>query len=86
MGVAPRVATGTTALVALASSMAGFMARATLGSIDVGFAAATAIAAGAGASIGFHITTTRLSSRGLKMVVAVILWLIAIKMGWDLAS
>jgi uncharacterized membrane protein YfcA len=86
IGLAPRIAVGTTALVALASSVAGFVARAALGSIDVGFASATAMAAGAGALLGSHIAITRLSSRGLEMAVAVTLWLIAIKMGWDLAS
>jgi uncharacterized membrane protein YfcA len=86
VGLDPKTATGTTALVALASSISGFASRATLGSLDVTFAVVTAVAAGAGALAASRITTTRLSAAALKRVVAVILWVIAAKMLWDAMS
>ena len=86
IGLDPKTATGTTALVALASSISGFASRATLGSLDVTFALVTAAAAAAGALISSRFATTRLSAGGLKKVVAVILWVIAIKMIWDVLS
>jgi len=86
IGLDPKTATGTTALVALASSISGFAARAALGSLDAGFALITAAAAAAGALIGSHFAVRRLSAGRLKQVVAVVLWIIAVRMIWDLAS
>jgi uncharacterized membrane protein YfcA len=86
IGLDPKTATGTTALVALASSISGFASRATLGSLDVTFAVITAAAAAAGALVASRFATTRLSAGGLKKVVAIILWVIAVKMIWDVLS
>jgi hypothetical protein len=86
VGLDPKTATGTTALVALASSISGFAARATLGSLDVTFAVVAAAAAGAGALVGSRLAVRRLSAGGLKSLVAVLLWIIAARMIWDLGS
>jgi uncharacterized membrane protein YfcA len=86
IGLDPKTATGTTALVALASSISGFASRATLGSLDVTFAVVTAASAAAGALIASRLAITRLSAGGLKKVIAIILWVIAIKMTWDVLS
>lgn len=86
IGLDPRTAAGTTALVALASSISGFASRATLGSLDVTFAAITAAAAAAGALVASRFATKRLSADGLKTVVAIILWVIAANMIWDVLS
>jgi len=83
MGLDPRKATGTTALIALASSLSGFITRASIGSLDVVFAAVTAIAAGAGAALGSRVAIRRLSPAALKRLVAIILWIVAIKIIWD---
>jgi len=86
VGLDPKTATGTTALVALASSISGFAARATLGTLDVTFAVVAATAAGAGALVGSRLAVRRLSAGGLKRLVAVLLWVIAARMIWDLVS
>ena len=86
IGLDPKTATGTTALVALASSISGFASRASLGSLDVTFAVITAAAAAAGALVASRFATTRLSAGGLKKVVAITLWAIAVKMIWDVLS
>ncbi len=86
LGIDAKTATGTTALVALASSISGFTARATLGSLDVIFAVVTAAAAAAGALVGSHFAVRRLSADALKRLVAVVLWVIAARMIWDLTS
>lgn len=86
VGLDPKTATGTTALVALASSISGFTARATLGSLDATFAVVAAAAAGAGALVGSRLAVRRLSAGALKRLVAVLLWAIAARMIWDLAS
>ena len=84
MGVDPKHATGTTALIALASSLSGFVARATVGSLDAALAVTTAVAAGAGAALGSRFAVNRLSQVALKRTVAIILWVIAIKIIWDI--
>lgn len=86
IGLDPRMAAGTTALVALASSISGFTARAVLGTLDVTFAVVTAIAAGAGALVAARFATTRLSAGGLKKLVAIVLWVMAARMVWDLSA
>jgi uncharacterized membrane protein YfcA len=83
MGLDPKQATGTTALIALASSLSGFIARASIGSLDVAFAVTTAVAAGAGATLGSRVALKRLSPVALKRTVAIILWVVAIKIIWD---
>ncbi len=83
IGLETKKASGTTALVALASSVSGFAARATLGSIDPAFAAVTSVAAAAGAYVASRFASRRLTSASLKRIVAVILWLIAARMIWD---
>ena len=83
MGLDPKQATGTTALIALASSLSGFIARASIGSLDVAFAVTTAVAAAAGATLGSRVALKRLSPVALKRTVAIILWVVAIKIIWD---
>ena len=85
VGVEPHEASAITALVALVSSISGFAARASLGSLDVTFVVVTGIAAALGALVASRFAIKRLSPLALKRVVAVILWLIAVKMIWDLA-
>jgi len=84
IGLDPREASGTTAVVALASSVAAFIARASLGDLDYTFTFVMVIAAALGAAAASRFSIKRLSSRALKQIVAVILLLIAVKIVWDL--
>jgi uncharacterized membrane protein YfcA len=86
MGLDPKQATGTTALIALASSLSGFIARVSIGSLDATFAVVTAVAAGVGAALGSRAAIKRLSPVALKRTVAIILWVVAIKIIWDVIA
>lgn len=74
----------TTALVALASSVSGFAARATSGSVDVTSTVVTAVTAAAGTAIARRIAATRLSAGGLKKAAGMLFWAIAVKIVWSL--
>ncbi len=86
LGLDPKVAAGTTALVVVFSSFSGFLGHATLGGLDPGFLGITALAAAAGSIIGSQLMKTRLSSAQLKQIIGVLLWLIAAKMIFDLVT
>jgi uncharacterized membrane protein YfcA len=84
LGLDPKVAAGTTALVVVFSSFSGFMGHATLGGLDPLFIGITAVMAAGGSIVGSQVMKTKLSSTQLKKVIGVLLWLIAAKMISDL--
>jgi len=84
IGLDPREASGTTAVVALTSSIAAFIARASLGDLGYAFTFVMVIAAALGALVASRFSIQRLSPATLKRIVAVILLLIAAKIVWDL--
>jgi uncharacterized protein len=86
LGLDPKVAAATTALVVVFSSLAGFLGHATLGGMDPLFLGVTAAMAVAGSIVGSHLMKTRVTSNQLKRMVGVLLWLIAVKMIWDLVK
>jgi uncharacterized membrane protein YfcA len=84
LGLDPKIAAGTTALVVVFSSFSGFMGHATLGGLDPFFIGLTALMAAAGSIAGSQLMKTKLSSSQLKKVIGILLWLIAAKMIFDL--
>lgn len=84
LGLDPKVAAGTTALVVVFSSFFGFLGHATLGGLDPLFIGITAVMAAAGSIVGSQLMKAKLSSTQLKKVIGVLLWLIAVKMIFDL--
>jgi uncharacterized membrane protein YfcA len=84
IGLETREAAATTAVVALTSSIVAFIARASLGGLDYVFTGVMVVAAAAGASLATRFSTQRLSPAALKRIVAVVLFLIAVKIVWDL--
>jgi uncharacterized membrane protein YfcA len=86
IGLDPKVAAGTTALVVVFSSFSGFLGHASLSSVEPLFIAVTAVMAAAGSIAGSQLMKTRLSSNQLKRIIGVLLWLIAAKMIFDLVS
>jgi uncharacterized membrane protein YfcA len=84
LGLDPKIAAGTTALVVVFSSFSGFLGHATLGGLDPLFIGITAVMAAAGSIAGSQLMKTKLSSSQLKKVIGILLWLIAIKMILDL--
>jgi hypothetical protein len=86
LGLDPKVAAGTTALVVVFSSLSGFLGHATLGGLDPWFLGITALMAAAGSMVGSQLMKTKLSSTQLKTIIGVLLWIIAAKMIFDLVQ
>jgi hypothetical protein len=84
LGLDTKVAVGTTALVVVFSSLTGFLAHATLGSLDPLFVGIMAVMDAAGSIIGSQLMKTKISSTQLKKVIGVLLFVIATKMILDL--
>jgi uncharacterized protein len=84
LGLDPKIAAGTTALVVVFSSLSGFLGHASLGGLDPLFIGIMAVMAAFGSIIGSQLMKTRLSSTQLKKIIGILLWLIAAKMIFDL--
>ncbi len=84
MGLDPKIAAGTTAMIVVFSSFSGFLGHVSLGGLEPRFLAIMALAAGGGSLVGSNWMKTRLSSQQLKRIIGVLLWLIALKMVFDL--
>jgi uncharacterized membrane protein YfcA len=86
LGLDPKVAAGTTALVVVFSSLSGFLGHATLGGLDPLFIGIMAVMAAAGSVVGSQLMKAKISSNQLKRMIGILLWLIAAKMIWDLVK
>jgi uncharacterized protein len=84
LGLDAKVAAGTTAMIVVFSSLSGFLGHVTMGGLDPLFIGITAVMAAAGSIIGSQLMKTKISSTQLKKMIGVLLWLIAIKMIFDL--
>jgi uncharacterized membrane protein YfcA len=84
LGLDTKVAAGTTALVVVFSSLSGFLGHASLGGLDPLFIGVMAVMAAAGSIVGSQLMKTKVSNQQLKRIIGVLLWLIAIKMIFDL--
>jgi uncharacterized membrane protein YfcA len=84
MGLETKVAVGTTALVVVFSSLSGFLGHATLGGLDPLFLGINALMAALGSIVGSQLMKTKVSSVQLKRIIGILLWLIAVKMIFDL--
>ncbi len=84
LGLDAKVAAGTTALVVVFSSFSGFLGHASMGGLDPLFIGTMALMAAAGSIVGSQLMKTKVSSQQLKRIIGVLLWLIAVKMIFDL--
>jgi hypothetical protein len=84
LGLDAKVAAGTTALVVVFSSLSGFLGHATMSRLDPWFVGIMAVMAAAGSIAGSQLMKTKLSSKQLKKVIGVLLFLIAAKLMWDI--
>jgi len=84
MGLDTKVAAGTTAVIVVFSSLSGFLGHATMGGIDPIFIGITAVSAALGSIVGSQLMKTKVSSTQLKKIIGVLLWVIAVKMIFDL--
>lgn len=85
-GLDPKIAAATTAVIVVFSSFSGFLGHATLGGLDIWFIVVTGAAAALGSVVGAHLMRKKLSSAQLKRIIGVLLWLIALKMLWDVVT
>lgn len=83
MGLDTKVAAGTTAVIVVFSSLSGFLGHATMGSIDPVFIGITAVSAALGSIIGSQLMKTKVSNAQLKGIIGILLWVIAVKMIFD---
>jgi len=84
IGLDAKVAAGTTSLVVVFSSLSGFLGHATMGGLDPVFVGITAVMAALGSIVGSQLMKTKVSSAQLKKIIGILLWLIAVKMIFDL--
>jgi hypothetical protein len=84
LGLDTKLAAGTTGLVVVFSSLSGFLGHAAVGHLDPLFLAIMTAAAVVGSLVGARLMTTRISSRQLKVMIGILLWVIAAKMALDL--
>ena len=85
-GLDAKVAAATTAFAVVFASLSGFLAHATVGSLDPTFVVVCAVAAAAGSIAGSHLVRARLSSAAVKTTTGALLWVIAAKMIYDLVK
>lgn len=84
LGLDPKTAAGTTALVVIFSSLSGFLGHASIGGHDPLFLGITALMAAIGSAIGAYMMQYKIAGEQLKRIIGVLLWLIAAKLIWDL--
>lgn len=84
LGYPPKVAVGTTALVVVAASWAGFLGHATLAALEPRLLLIFGTAAVLGTLVGARVTAVHLHGHQVNRVVGVGLLLVAAKMLWDL--
>ena len=84
LGLDAKVAAGTTGMVVVFSSLSGFLGHVTLGGLDPLFIAVMAVMAAFGSIIGSQLMKKRVSNIQLKRIIGILLWLIAVKMIFDL--
>ncbi|WP_322793222.1 sulfite exporter TauE/SafE family protein [Bellilinea sp.] len=84
LGLDAKVAAGTTALVVVFSSFSGFLGHATMSRLDPFFVGIMAVMAAGGSIAGSQLMKKKVSSSQLKQIIGILLWVIAIKMIFDL--
>ncbi len=86
MGLAPKVAVGTTALAVVFSSLSGFFGHVAIGGLDPWFVGVMAVLAATGSFVGSRIMQTRISADHLKRGIGVLLWVLAVVIVGDLVN
>lgn len=84
LGFDPKKASATTAFIVIFSSFAGFLGHISLGNIDHNLLILCAIGSILGAMLGNYLMRRKLSAPQVKKVIGIVLYIIAVKMIWDL--
>ena len=86
LGFNPKKAAATTAFIVIFSSFSGFLGHASLGNIDMKLLAFCAMGSVAGTLFGAYLMKKKLSGKQVKIAIGLILYIIAVKMIWDLMN
>jgi uncharacterized membrane protein YfcA len=84
LGFNPKKAAATTAFVVIFSSFTGFLGHISLGNINIPLISFCAIGSISGAILGAYLMKMKLSGKQVKVAIGLILYVIAVKMIWDL--
>ncbi|MEQ8175245.1 MAG: sulfite exporter TauE/SafE family protein [Syntrophomonadaceae bacterium] len=84
LGIEAKKASATTSFVVVFSSFSGFLGRASLGQLDAHLLIFTVVGAIGGALLGSWLLSKKLQNRQVKIAIGIILYFIALKMGYDL--
>lgn len=84
LGIEAKKASATTSFIVIFSSFSGFLGRASLGQLDVHLLIFTVFGSIGGAVIGSWLLSKKLQNRQVKIAIGIILYFIALKMGYDL--
>ncbi|MEN6460405.1 MAG: sulfite exporter TauE/SafE family protein [Syntrophomonas sp.] len=86
LGIEAKKASATTSFVVIFSSFSGFLGRASLGQLDANLLIFTVVGSIGGALLGSWLLSKKLQNRQVKVAIGIILYFIALKMGYDLLS
>jgi len=86
LGINPKKAAATTSFIVIFSSLSGFLAHATAGSLSYNLLGFTVVGSIMGAMVGAWLMTDKLDREQVKLVVGVVLLSVAAKMVWGLLT
>jgi len=84
IGMEPKIAAATTALVVVFSSLSGFLGHIAMSSLSLLFLVVMAVMAASGSIVGSYLMKNKVSNQQLKKLIGILLWAIAVKMVFDL--
>jgi hypothetical protein len=84
LGIDTRKAVATTAFIVIFSSLAGFLSHVSTGNVDIYLLALCVVGSIGGALLGAYLMRKKLNPSQVKLTLGIVLYLIAIKMVWDL--
>lgn len=84
LGIEAKKASATTSFVVIFSSFSGFLGRASLGQLNAHLLIFTVVGSIVGAILGSWLLSKKLQNHQVKIAIGIILYFIALKMGYDL--
>jgi uncharacterized membrane protein YfcA len=83
IGMETKVAAATTSVIVMFSSFSGFLGHMTVGKLDPVFLIVAGVGAILGSLLGSWLMKKKISGRQLKIIIGIILYAVAVKMGYD---
>ena len=83
IGMETKAAAATTSVIVMFSSFSGFLGHMSVEKLDPVFLTVAGIGAVLGSLLGSWLMKKKISGRQLKVIIAVILYAVAVKMGYD---